>query len=479
MLIIKDNPTFIRLEDIKNDELNILKSILAYKNLNTQYLYNQAKKNKFQYARNPDGWHEYVLKLKSEIQQTALFQDERGYYTYAGLLTKLQKYQLVDNFENKIIPPSPHPAPWDLSYTPLNLYPYQQESVDALLKHEQAAIELPTGSGKTFVAQSIVKQLGLRTLIITPFTAIAHSFYDEFVKAFGKRNVGLYGDGKKQYKQKFVIAIAASLVKVKKDTDDWDQISNRDVVITDESHMIGAPTLASVLLTLCKDIPYRYSVSATQMRGNGTDLLLEGLIGDIVYRKEFQELANEGYLSPLKFRIFNVWSDASYMGTNPLKTKQMHYSYNTNILQLAAEIANMRVKMGESVLVMIDELQQMEKIKNYLNVPYEIASAETNVAQQVIDFNNKRIKLLFGTSAVATGANFKPVETLILLIGGKSEIKYKQAIGRATRLSPGKRFCQIIDFNVQGVNQLERHFQERLSIYQALSDDIEFIDGDE
>ena len=479
MRIVKNNPTFIRLEDIKDDELNTLKSILAYKNLNTQYLYTQAKRNKYNYARDPEGWHAHVLKLKSEINQTALFQDEKGYYTYAGLITKLTKFRLVDNFENLVVPPTPLLIPWDLSYNPLKLYPYQQEAVDESLQHQQAAIELPTGSGKTFVAQSIVKQLGLRTLIITPFTAIAHSFYDEFVKAFGKRNVGLYGDGKKQYKQKFVIAIAASLVKVQKDTEDWNQLSNRDVVITDESHMIGAPTLAAVLLNLCRDIPYRYSVSATQMRGNGTDLLLEGLIGDIVYRKEFQELANEGYLSPLKFRIFNVWSNSNYIGTNPLKTKQLHYSYNTNILQLAAEIANMRVKMGESVLVMIDELQQMEKIKNYLNVPYEIASAETDVSQQVIDFNEKRIKLLFGTSAVATGANFKPVETLILLIGGKSEIKYKQAIGRATRLYPGKKFCQIIDFNVQGVNQLERHFQERLSIYQALSNDIQFIDGDE
>lgn len=478
MDVIKNIPAFIRLENISDFELGLLKSILAYKNLNTQYLYTQARRNKFQYNKNPDVWHAHVLKLKSEIDQTALFEDDDGYYTYAGLLTKLENLKLVNSYTNNITPPPPALIPWDLKYTPIKPYYYQDIAVEKLLQSPHASVELPTGSGKTEVIKALVKQMGLNTVIVTPFTAIARQMFDDFVQAFGKKYVGLYGDGKKQLGKKITIAISASLSKLEQDTDAWKEFSTKDVLIVDESHLIGAPTLADILLDLCKDIPYRWSVSATQMRNNGTDLLLEGLISDVIYRKEFKELSDEGFLAPLKFRIFNVMSGASYTGDNPLKVKQEHYLYNHTILQLAAEIANMRVAMGESVLILVDELGQIEKLKNYLNVPYDIASSETNVAEKVEQFNKKEITLLIGTSAVSTGANFKPVETLILLMEGKSEIKYKQALGRATRLYPGKKFCNIIDFCVENVYQLKNHFEDRLNIYHTLSTDLEFLDHD-
>lgn len=479
MKIVKENPTFIRLNDVTAFELNLLKSILAYKNLNTQYLYQQAKRNKFQYNRDPDTWHAYVLKLKSQIDQSALFEDDFGYYTYAGLLTKLQNLKLVDSYQDLVTPPTPKLIPWDFKYTPIELYPYQKEAIELLLQNPHSSIELPTGSGKTEVIKALCKNTGLETVIVTPFTAIARQMYDDFVQAFGKKYIGLYGDGKKQLDKKITIAIAASLSKIQEDTDAYENFSKKDVLIVDESHLIGAPTLAEILLKLCKNIPYRWSVSATQMRNNGTDLLLEGLINDVVYKKEFKELSDLGYLSPLKFRFFNVYSAAKYSGDNPLKIKQEHYLYNPTILQLAAEIANMRVKMGESVLILIDELEQIEFLKLYLQVPYDVASSETNVAQKVEAFNKKEITLLIGTSAVSTGANFKPVETLILLMEGKSEIKYKQALGRATRLYPGKKFCNIIDFCVENIYQLNNHFNDRLNIYQTLSSDVEFLDTDD
>lgn len=479
MRVVKSNPTYIRLEEPSEYEIGLLKGILAYKNLNTQYLYTQARRNKFQYNRDPERWHAHVLKLKSQIDQTALFEDDFGYYTFAGILTKLEGLKLVDSYEDQVQAPPPKLLPWDIKYQPIKLYPYQEEAIQKLLDIPHSAIELPTGSGKTEVIKALCKNMGLRTVIVTPFTAIAKQMYNDFVEAFGKKYVGLYGDGKKQHDKQIVISIAASLSKLDKNNPAYDSFTKRDVLIVDESHLIGAPTLAEILLTLCKDIPYRWSVSATQMRNNGTDLLLQGLINDIVYRKEFKELCDLGYLSPLKFRIFNIGSDANYTGTNPLKIKQEHYLYNPKVIQLAAEIANMRVKMGESVLVLIDELEQVDMLKNYLTTPYQVASSQTDVAQQVEDFNQKLIPLLIGTSAVATGANFKPVETLILLMEGKSEIRYKQALGRATRLYPGKKFCSVIDFCVENVYQLRNHFEDRHQIYQTLTDDITFLDAED
>ncbi len=477
MHVFKKNAAYIRLVDPTSEELSTLKTVLAYKNTSIQYLYTQAKKNRFQYNRDPERWHAHVLDLKSKINQTALLQDLDGYYTYAGLLSKLKGLNLVSSFEDQIDYPSFVPTAYSLNYTPLTPYPYQTESVDKLLAETNASIELATGAGKSLCLEMLCRTAGLRTVIMVPYISIAKQMYDQFVEAFGKKYVGLYGDGKKQSNKKFVIAIAASLARLEPDSPDYKEFSSRDILIVDESHLIGAPTLSEVLLTLCKDVPYRWSVSATQIRGDGGDTLLKGLIGDILVRKDYKELCAQGYLAPLRFRVFNVGSRSNYMGTNPLKTKQEHYLYNPQIIQLAAEIANLRVKEGQSVLILIDEFEQIDMIKGHLRVPYEVASSESDVGDQVVKFNKKEIRLLIGTSALATGSNLKPTETLILLTSGKSEIKTKQSIGRATRLFPNKKHCDIIDFNVQGINQLERHFAERLSFYEQMTSDIEFLDA--
>ena len=111
----------------------------------------------------------------------------------------------------------------------------------------------------------------------------------------------------------------------------------------------------------------------------------------------------------------------------------------------------------------------MELLKNYLTVPYEFAYADSDIDSMVNNFNNKKTLLLIWTKAINTGTNTKPVQNLILLISGKSTIKYKQGLGRGTRIYPGKTHCNVIDFNVYNIDICSKHFKERLGLYQELS----------
>lgn len=471
---------WLRFDDLTDDELYFLKSKLIYKDLSIQYQYHTAKKNRYMWEKDYSKWSEHVEKLKNSINQTLLIKKDNNFYTYSGLKDSLFKnlnfYGIQYTYTNNIKYPEFEKFPYNVHYKTHELHDYQEESVSILLKNPHASIELPTGSGKQLILQTLVKRSGLPALIVVPFRSIAHQFIDEFSKAFGKKYVGLYGDGKKDYNKEIVIGISDSISSIKEDSEAYKKISEKQVLIFDESHLVGAPTVSSIASGIGQNMPYRWSVSATQLRIDGKDLLLEGIIGNIVYTKSFKELVDKKYLSGLHFHVYKVHSSSNYVSSNPGNMVRKHYLLNEHLLLIAAKIASLKYEQQESTLILIDELKQAEILKNYLTAPFEFAYSESDVTKQVENFNSKKNLILIGTKAIITGTNTKPTQNIILLMMGKSPTKFKQALGRGTRTFPGKTHCNVIDFNVENVNICNKHFENRLALYQELSDNIKFHD---
>jgi hypothetical protein len=160
------------------------------------------------------------------------------------------------------------------------------------------------------------------------------------------------------------------------------------------------------------------------------------------------------------------------------------------------------------VLVLIDEMRQFSKLLPYLthgpigfahgplnddnkpDVPPEYWDSDPK--QLVSDFNSGKIPILIGTSCISTGTDIKAVRILIFLQGGKSEIAVKQAIGRGTRLYPGKPQCNIVDympmtpdgeFTYQGIRNSQFpkwtpgwHALERIKIYNEIYAPVQELD---
>lgn len=473
MKISQTCPAFINFDEINDAEHDFLKKKLFYKDLSIQYQYTKAKNNRFKWIQDPQGWNKYCLALKEQMMQSLLLESKGNFYTYAGLkdnLIEAIKYQGFQvQFENKVKYPEFELMPYQMYYKPMTLHPYQTEAVEIMLKNPHASIELPTGSGKQFIIETLTKRCGLSTLIVVPFRSIAHQFLTSCEEAFGKKYVGLYGDGKKDYKKQIVIGISDSISRLKEGTEAYDLISKKDVLIFDESHLVGAPTVASIATGVAKNIPYRWSVSATQLRVDGKDMLLEGIVGKIIYQKTFRQLVDLGFLADLHFHIYNVESDSSYQSNNPSAMMQKHHLFNENMIKIAASIANVKYEQKESTLILVDEIKQAEILKNYLTVPFEFAQSESDVVTQVNNFNEKKNLILIGTKVITTGTNTKPTQNIILLMSGKSVIKYKQALGRGTRTYAGKKHCNVVDFNVVNIQICNNHFNERLRLYEELS----------
>lgn len=431
-----------------------------------------------------------IAELKAQRKVTLLWYDlDHRPYTLAGLWPKLKTRFKWDIAEYPLTV-SPTNFPYQNPPKHQNRY-YQTEAFHALKQIRHGAIELPTASGKTAIVRDLCKVDAVKTIVAVPFSALANQLYDDLVNLFGSKWVGLYGDGKKEHKKLITVAVAASLIKVKPDSDAAQSFNEVKRLVVDEAHLFASESLSSISLSLI-NADERYYVSATQMRNDGSGLLLEGITGPVVYRKTFKDLRDQGFLAIPRVRIFDVaHNEAMPINGYDAKTEMRCHLYtNPHVNDMVASVAERMVNSGRQTIILVEEFDQAVAILNRLKIPATFLHGgvtkesketvpkqywECDTTQTVKDFNAGLVKCVVGTTAVSTGTDFIPVKCLIYVQGGTSEIKIKQGAGRATRMCEGKTDFFLVDFNIKESKILERHADIRQAIYADLSDDIQRI----
>ncbi len=432
-----------------------------------------------------EAWKEEIARLKEERNKSLLFEDGRGYWTYTGLCDKLKNLLHADCVSDKVKLPKPSIFPW--AEKPFEMYEYQKEALFQLLQVRHGGVEIGTGLGKTLIITYLVKQLGLQTIVMAPSASIAGQIYQGFVKAFGKKYVGMYGDGKKEAKKLITVALAQSLTRVEEGTEAYEFFSKTQVFIADESHLTPASTFSHVCHGLVKSAPYRYFFSATQLRNDGLDLLLDAITGPVVFRMTVKQGIAQGYLAKQIITMVKVPTDSSYQSKDANELTRRHLYYNPAVNKKAGELANKFVENIGPVLILIDEFENFTHLLPYLRHKAAFAHSGVTKANKgkippeyhdsdpdalVAQFNAGKIPILIGTSCISTGTDIKGNWATIYLVGGKSEIAVMQgAVGRSTRKNvvTGKDTCHIVDFWITGSDIMERHAKARMAIYEQIA----------
>lgn len=475
------SPTEVHLEG-SPEQIRRLSDELTYEDQKIVEEIRRLKKNPwFVKKYGEEEWRSQLERL--EAQRVVKLVDDKRSTTLAGFYGRLQR---ASHCLTKALQP-PESFPWAYSKKPPDLRYYQQQAVDALIAARHGAISLPTGAGKSLVIMTLVRKLGLRAVIMAPGESIARQLFDDLRLHFGVAKVGLYGDGRKDTKQDIIVGIAASLVRVEAGTPAWEALGKRDVFVADESHLVAASTFKKVCLGLMGRALYRFFLSATQFRNDGSDLLLEGLTGPVVYDKSLYDLVSEGYLAKPVHVCVTVDAESDYVGPYP-QMVQHHFYQNQRLHTVAARLACRLHHLTKlPSLILVDHVEQFKLLYPHLNFDYGFAHGPLNESNRdgvpqafqkadnkalVQEFNAGRLPILVGTSSVSTGTDFRPTGAVIYLQAGESEIKVRQAMGRGTRLVEGKKQFYFVDFgiNIQGLqtykNPLWRHFKTRCSYYR-------------
>lgn len=484
-LVVK-SPTRLEIIGATPKELEILRMNLTYDDEKARWAWSKHKNSSW-YADKygAEAHYEKLAELKAAITQCLLFETD-GVWTYSGLSETVSKLLNVP-VENQIKYPPAKGLPW-LKKPPFDPYPYQIESEEKLLAIQHGCVELATGLGKTLIILMLCRTLGLRTVVMAPSKDIARRLLADLQEALGRKVVGFYGDGKKESHKLITVAIAQSLTRIEEGSKAWEDLSRAQVFIADESHQTPAVTFAKVCFGLVANAPYRFFFSATQMRGDGLDLLLEGITGPVMVRMSVREGIEGGYLAPLEFTVVEVTSHTHFYSKDSNEMTRAHLFYNDKVNQKAGDIVNQFIEhFGSRVLILIEELEQFTKLLPYLK--HQVRFAHGGVTKENKDklpqpyhdsdpsaliksFNKGEFPILVGTSCISTGSDLKANSVTINLCGGKSEIQVLQGpVGRSTRWlrELGKTNCHIIDFDVTNQESLHRHAVEREKIYQEIA----------
>src|SRR5437763_4621753 len=175
--------------------------------------------------------------------------------------------------------------------------PYQQQAINEWLARERCGVViLPTGAGKSLVAQMAIERTGRSTLIVVPTIELMNQWYDLLLSSF-KAEVGLIGGGCYEIGALTVTTYASAFRFMERLGGQF------GLVIFDECHHL--PSSANRYAAEMSLAPFRLGLTATPERADGAERELTRLIGPFVYRRGAHELAGE-YLADYSVVRINV-----------------------------------------------------------------------------------------------------------------------------------------------------------------------------
>jgi len=161
--------------------------------------------------------------------------------------------------------------------------PFQTEALAAWKRGQgRGVVVLPTGAGKSHVALLAIDDRRRSTLVVVPTLDLVRQWYDLLRSSFGVE-VGLIGGGEYDVRSLTVSTYDSAYLHM-------ENIGDRfGLVVFDECHHLPGQTY-SLGAQLCL-APYRLGLTATPERVDGRELVLEALVGSVVYRKDIVELS--------------------------------------------------------------------------------------------------------------------------------------------------------------------------------------------
>lgn len=408
--------------------------------------------------------HSYREAVKDFIRRRVIFEDKARAYQQFDFNTKLQ----------------------------VEPRPYQVQAIEEWRRRERCGtVILPTGAGKSLVAQMAIEDVKRQTLVVVPTIDLMNQWYDLLLSTF-EAEVGLIGGGYFEVGALTVTTYASAFRFM-------ERLGNQfGLIIFDECHHL--PSSANRYAAEMSIAPFRLGLTATPERADGADSLLEHLIGPIVFRREAQDMAGE-YLSDYSivrisvqlsldernayereravFRKFlheknialsslNGWQ--AFVGASARseggRRAMLAYRESKRIalgtdskLRVLAELLQRHRR--ERVLIFTAENEMVYRISENFFVPAITHETGVKERRQWLEAFNAGEVLALATSKVLNeGVNIPAASVAIVLSGSGSSREHIQRLGRILRKQPDK---EATLYEVVTTDTTEEHISRRRS----------------
>lgn len=193
---------------------------------------------------------------------------------YSGIRESI----LAEGIEDAV--PSWAPVPWihDRIHP---LRPEQRDAVDAWMSTRRGVLVMPTGTGKTEVALSIMRQTAVSTLVVSPVRDLMYQWHERIRRSLGY-DAGIIGDNVFDCRPVSVTTYDSAAIHMERLGDRF------ALIVFDECHHLPGSFYREA--AIMSAAPMRLGLTATPDRFDGRHADLDGLIGPIVYRLELDQV---------------------------------------------------------------------------------------------------------------------------------------------------------------------------------------------
>lgn len=361
------------------------------------------------------------------------------------------------------------PARWPIRVAK-EAFPHQREGLEAWwTAGGKGVVVLPTGTGKTHLANLAIEKAGRPTLIVTPTIDLLNQWYDELTLCFAAE-VGLLGGGYYEIKPLTVTTYDSAYLNM-------DRLGNKfGLLVFDECHHLPGPTYGQAATFAIA--PFRLGLTATPERADNAHLALDHLVGPIVYRREITQLRGQfladyrvetlyvhlteeerfryesaretyrGFLSDagIDMRRPGAWGQFLYAAHRSPAGKQAYLAYREQrALALAAPaklslLARLLERHnGDRVLIFTHDNATVYTIARQFLVPVITHQTKTKERREVLlKFNDGSYPIVATSRVLNEGVNVPEANVAIVLSGSGSVREHVQRLGRILRKSGTK-----------------------------------------
>jgi superfamily II DNA or RNA helicase len=367
---------------------------------------------------------------------------------------------------------------------------YQREAVDAWHKAgRRGAVLLPTGSGKTFVAELAMAETARATLVIAPTLDLVGQWHERLSSVF-KQPIGMLGGGHHDVQDITVSTYDSATIHM-------GRYGNRfGLMVFDEVHHLGAPGYTSGAASCIA--PYRLGLTATWDADSEREETLSGVLGGIVYEKGITELSGD-YLadyeivriavnlspdeqaayeaargefkafvaskriplgSPRGWATFLRHAAQSKAGRSAFQAYQESRRIAHGTTQKLAALSDLlKQEHGRRTLVFTHDNETAYRVSKLFLVP--CISHQTDVKERraiLAAFEDGTLPVIVTSRVLNEGVDMPAAEVAIVLSGSGTVREHVQRLGRILRPKEGKQaiLYEVVAADTAEVNTSRR-----------------------
>jgi superfamily II DNA or RNA helicase len=347
---------------------------------------------------------------------------------------------------------------------------YQEKAAADILRHDHGVVSMPTGSGKTILALSVIAERRQPCLIVVHSRELQNQWVDRIHSFLGIPidEIGIIGGGKKIIGDRITVAMVQTLYKC------VDEVSPHvGFVICDEVHRCPANQFSSAISAF--DSRFLLGLSATIFRRDQLTRLIFWYCGDLVHKISKRDLEKTGDIVGIEVKQ----RETDF--TTKLNPSQ---EYTSVITELCADTARTQLIVDDVVkesrandntlLVLSDRKSHLDDIKALLRtrgMPCDLltgsvpAKERESIVQKLAAGEVK--VLLSSTQLLSEGFDSNRLGTLFMATPIRFSGRVTQVIGRLLRPAEGKEKATIYDYIDSSIGPLRASAEARQRVYDG------------